>query len=88
MSMASRQLALSMRQGLRAQRAIRAVKPGNVGLTRSLATPVSHGSTTESTTLSNGFTVSASKSVGGVDENWRLMGQRLDCLRILPLRPD
>ena len=55
--MASRRLALSMQQGLRAQRAIRAVKPQQMGLTRSLATPVSHGSTTESTTLSNGFTV-------------------------------
>lgn len=46
-----------MQQGLRAQRAIRAVRPQKMGLTRSLATPVSHGSTTESTTLSNGFTV-------------------------------
>lgn len=59
--MASRRLALSLNQGLRAQRAIRAVKPQmGMGLTRSLATPVSHGSTTESTTLSNGFTVSRS----------------------------
>ena len=54
--MASRRLAFSLQQGLRAQRAINAVKP-KPGLTRSLATPVSHGSTTESTTLSNGFTV-------------------------------
>jgi processing peptidase subunit beta len=58
MAMASRRLALSMQQGLRAKQAIRAIKPNaNMGLTRSLATPVSHGSTTESTTLSNGFTV-------------------------------
>jgi len=57
-AMASRRLAFSLQQGLRAQRAINAVKP-KPGLTRSLATPVSHGSTTESTTLSNGFTVRA-----------------------------
>ncbi|OQN96326.1 Mitochondrial-processing peptidase subunit beta [Cryoendolithus antarcticus] len=63
MAMASRRLALSMHQGLRAQKAIRAIKPGNaVGLTRSLATPVSHGSTTESTTLSNGFTIASEYS--------------------------
>lgn len=55
--MASRRLAQSLQQGLRAQRAISAVKP-RANLTRGLATPVSHGSTTESTTLSNGFTVS------------------------------
>jgi processing peptidase subunit beta len=53
--MASRRLALSLQQGLRAQRAINAVKPNITR--RALATPVSHGSTTESTTLSNGFTV-------------------------------
>jgi processing peptidase subunit beta len=58
-AMASRSLALRLNQGLRAQRAIRAVqaKSHKPGLVRSLATPVSHGSTTESTTLSNGFTV-------------------------------
>ena len=54
---ASRRLAQSLHQGLRAQRAISAVKPKPT-LTRSLATPVSYGSTTESTTLNNGFTVS------------------------------
>ncbi|KAK6430598.1 Mitochondrial-processing peptidase subunit beta [Oleoguttula sp. CCFEE 5521] len=63
MAMASRRLALSMHQGLRAQKAIRSIKPGNaVGLTRSLATPVSNGSTTESTTLSNGFTIASEYS--------------------------
>ena len=56
--MASRRLGFQLQQGLRAQRAINAVKTRNQpGLIRSLATPVSHGSTTESTTLSNGFTV-------------------------------
>lgn len=57
MAAASRRLALSIQQGLRAKRAIGAVKARNPGLTRSLATPVSHGATTESTTLKNGFTV-------------------------------
>ena len=47
---------MSLNQGLRAQKAIRALKPSQAGLTRSLATPV-HSSTTQSTTLSNGFTV-------------------------------
>ncbi|KAK5121117.1 hypothetical protein LTR85_005601 [Meristemomyces frigidus] len=59
--MASRKLAWSLQRGLRAQRAISAVKP-KPGLTRSLATPVSHGSTTESTTLSNGFTIATEHS--------------------------
>jgi processing peptidase subunit beta len=57
--MASRSLGVRLNQGLRARHAIRAVqaKSQKPGLIRSLATPVSHGSTTESTTLSNGFTV-------------------------------
>ncbi|KAK4503375.1 hypothetical protein PRZ48_004290 [Zasmidium cellare] len=59
--MASRRLALSLHQGLRAQRAINAVKPSNI-TRRALATPVSHASTTESTTLSNGFTIATEYS--------------------------
>lgn len=61
-AMASRSLGMRLNQGLRAQRAIRAVKANATkpGLIRSLATPVNHGSTTESTTLSNGFTVRGS----------------------------
>ncbi|KAF2169391.1 hypothetical protein M409DRAFT_52640 [Zasmidium cellare ATCC 36951] len=59
--MASRRLALSLHQGLRAQRAINAVKPNNI-TRRALATPVSHASTTESTTLSNGFTIATEYS--------------------------
>ncbi|EME46793.1 hypothetical protein DOTSEDRAFT_52171 [Dothistroma septosporum NZE10] len=58
--MASRRLALSLQQGLRAQRAINAVKPNITR--RALATPVSHASTTESTTLSNGFTIATEHS--------------------------
>ncbi|EMC98944.1 hypothetical protein BAUCODRAFT_154638 [Baudoinia panamericana UAMH 10762] len=60
--MASRRIAASLHQGLRAQRAINAVR-SKPGLIRSLATPVSsHGSTTESTTLSNGFTIATEHS--------------------------
>jgi processing peptidase subunit beta len=55
MAMASRRLAMSLNHGLRAQKAIRSIKPKQA-LTRALATPV-HSSTTQSTTLSNGFTV-------------------------------
>ncbi|PIB02996.1 Mitochondrial-processing peptidase subunit beta [Cercospora beticola] len=58
--MASRRLALSLQSGLRAQRAINAVKASITR--RALATPVSHGSTTESTTLSNGFTIATEYS--------------------------
>lgn len=46
---------MSLNHGLRAQKAIRAVRPQQA-LTRSLATPVT-STTTQSTTLSNGFTV-------------------------------
>ncbi|KAK3672734.1 Mitochondrial-processing peptidase subunit beta [Recurvomyces mirabilis] len=63
--MASRNIAARLHQGLRAKRAIGAVKNSNLrapGLTRSLATPVSHGATTESTTLSNGFTIATEHS--------------------------
>lgn len=56
--MASRQLALSLQQGMRSRAAINAVKSSRSGLTRGLATPVSYGAKTESTTLKNGFTVS------------------------------
>jgi mitochondrial-processing peptidase subunit beta len=60
--MASRlRLASQLHQGLRAQRAINSVKLQKPGLIRRLATPV-HGSTTESTTLSNGFTIATEHS--------------------------
>ena len=48
MAMASRRLAMSLNYGLRAQKAIRSLKPSQAGLTRSLATPV-HSTTTPST---------------------------------------
>lgn len=58
MSMASRRLALNLQTGLRSRAAINAVKARQQSpLLRGLATPVSHGAKTESTTLSNGFTV-------------------------------
>jgi processing peptidase subunit beta len=55
--MASRRLALNLQQHLRSRAAINAVKTKNSPLIRGLATPVTFGSQTESTTLSNGFTV-------------------------------
>ncbi|KAM0720595.1 hypothetical protein Q7P37_004731 [Cladosporium fusiforme] len=62
MAMASRRLAMSLNQGLRAKKAISAIKPQmGMGMTRSLATPVSKA-TTQSTTLSNGFTIATEHS--------------------------
>ena len=56
--MASRRLALNLQQSLRNRTAINAVKARKQSpLMRGLATPVTYGSTTESTTLQNGFTV-------------------------------
>lgn len=56
--MASRRLALNLQQGMRSRAAINAVKSSRASpLTRGLATPVSYGAKTESTTLKNGFTV-------------------------------
>jgi processing peptidase subunit beta len=56
--MASRRLALNLQQGIRSRAAINAVKNSKQSpLTRGLATPVVYGAKTESTTLSNGFTV-------------------------------
>ena len=56
--MASRRLALNLQQGIRSRAAINAVKSSRASpLTRGLATPVSFGAKTESTTLKNGFTV-------------------------------
>ena len=55
-SAASRRLALNLRHSLRAKQAIKAIQP-LPNITRSFATPVSHGAKTECTTLSNGFTV-------------------------------
>ncbi|KAI9892955.1 MAG: hypothetical protein M1814_000839 [Vezdaea aestivalis] len=57
--MASRRLALNLAQTLRSKQAIRAVQP----FTRGLATPVNTpGLTTETTTLSNGFTIATEHS--------------------------
>ncbi|TKA48776.1 Mitochondrial-processing peptidase subunit beta [Cryomyces minteri] len=56
--MASRRLALNLQQSLRNRAALRSVSP----LTRGLATPVSHGAKTESTTLANGFTIATEHS--------------------------
>lgn len=57
--MASRQLALNLQRSMRSRAAINSVKSQQrpSAWTRGLATPISYGSKTESTTLSNGFTV-------------------------------
>jgi processing peptidase subunit beta len=61
--MASRRLALNLQQGMRSRAAINAVKAQRQSpLTRGLATPVAHGSKTESTTLKNGFTIATEHS--------------------------
>lgn len=57
--MAARNLALNLQRSLRSRAAINAVRSP---VTRGLATPVSHGSRTESTTLSNGFTIATEHS--------------------------
>lgn len=57
-AMASRRLALNLQQSMRSRSAISAVKSSRQSpLTRGLATPISYGAKTESTTLKNGFTV-------------------------------
>ncbi|KAF2808210.1 mitochondrial-processing peptidase-like protein subunit beta [Mytilinidion resinicola] len=56
--MASRRLAFTLQQSLRNRQALRSIQP----LTRGLATPVTYGSKTESTTLSNGFTIATEHS--------------------------
>ena len=61
--MASRQLALNFQRSWRSRAAINRVKASKASpLTRGLATPVSYGSKTESTTLSNGFTIATEHS--------------------------
>lgn len=56
--MASRRLAYSFQQALRSRQAINAIKP----VRRGFASPVSLPSTTQSTTLSNGFTIATEHS--------------------------
>ncbi|KAF2017589.1 mitochondrial-processing peptidase-like protein subunit beta [Aaosphaeria arxii CBS 175.79] len=61
--MASRRLALNLQQAARSKSAINAIKTKSLSpLTRGLATPVTYGSKTESTTLSNGFTIATEHS--------------------------
>lgn len=52
--MASRRLALNFNQALRSRAALKSLQP----IKRGFATPIHHGINTESTTLSNGLTVS------------------------------
>ncbi|KAF2753151.1 mitochondrial processing peptidase beta subunit [Pseudovirgaria hyperparasitica] len=55
--MASRRLALNLKQAVRSKAALSAIRPQ-----RAFASPVSHGAITESTTLSNGFTIATEHS--------------------------
>lgn len=88
MAMASRRLAMSLNQGLRAKKAISAVKPKmGMGLTRSLATPVK-SNTTQSTTLSNGFTVRSHWICPPRRPLASLTSPATDRNRALSLRPD
>ncbi|KAK8208180.1 Metalloenzyme, LuxS/M16 peptidase-like protein [Phyllosticta capitalensis] len=57
--MASRRLAFNLHQAMRSRAAINSVRSP---ITRGLATPVSHGAKTETTTLSNGFTIATEHS--------------------------
>lgn len=52
--MASRRLALNLNQALRSRAALKSIQP----IKRGFATPIHQGINTESTTLSNGLTVS------------------------------
>jgi processing peptidase subunit beta len=61
-TMASRRLALNLQHATRSRTAINAIKNGSLSRFRGLATPVSHGTKTESTTLSNGFTIATEHS--------------------------
>lgn len=56
LAMASRRLAFNLQQAMRSRAALSSVRSP---LTRGLATPLSHGAKTETTTLTNGFTVCA-----------------------------
>jgi mitochondrial-processing peptidase subunit beta len=58
--MASRRIALNLQKGLRNRLALKSVRP----LQRGFATPANLGSKTESTTLTNGFTVRLSGKAG------------------------
>jgi len=70
--MASRRLALNLRHAVRTRSALNSIRSP---LTRGLATPVSHGANTESTTLSNGFTVYDVPR----DEAEHILTQMVDC---------
>ncbi|KAI9370550.1 Metalloenzyme, LuxS/M16 peptidase-like protein [Aspergillus egyptiacus] len=58
LTMASRRLAFNLNQALRSRAALKAVKP----VKRGFASPVTLPSTTQSTTLSNGFTIATEYS--------------------------
>lgn len=81
-AMASRRLALNLNQALRSRAALKSIQP----VKRGFASPVALPSTTQSTTLSNGFTVrSASYSINGTESS---LISLLDCHRLLAMGSD
>lgn len=78
--MASRRLALNLNQALRSRAALRHLQPER----RGFATPVNHELTTESTTLSNGLTV----SLRVLSDKSGLLTSMPDCHRTLTLGTD
>ena len=79
-TMASRRLALNLKQAFRSRAALRHLQPER----RGFATPVNHELTTESTTLSNGLTVSPQVLSGKSG----LLTSTPDCDRTLTLGTD
>lgn len=60
--MASRRLAFNLNQALRSKAALKSIQP----VKRGFASPVALPSTTQSTTLSNGFTVCAEAQINAI----------------------
>lgn len=81
-AMASRRLALNLNQALRSRAALKSIQP----VKRGFASPVALPSTTQSTTLSNGFTVRpASDSINGTASSLICV---LDCHRLFAMGSD
>lgn len=79
-TMASRRLALNLKQAVRSRAALRHLQPER----RGFATPINHELTTESTTLSNGLTA----SLLGLSDKSGLLTSMPDSDRTLTLGTD
>ena len=80
--MASRRLALNFHQAVRSRSALQAVQRSR----RGFASPVA--GTTQSTTLSNGLTVSPDRAVDDGRDGRDTLTVPLDCYRILSMGSD